>query len=108
MAVIEVTSTNHDTLVENNKVVVLKFWAPWCGPCRSFAPVFEASSEDFPEVTYGEINVDNKPELSEKYQVRSIPSIVIYRNGELVRSFTGGLASPDLRKAVSKEIKKAK
>lgn len=81
MATIEVTSENHDTLIADNDIVVLDFWASWCGPCKRFAPIFEAASETHGDVAFGKINTEAEQQLAGRYGIRSIPTTVFYREG---------------------------
>ncbi|MGC6491341.1 MAG: thioredoxin [Myxococcota bacterium] len=81
MATIEVTSENHDALIADNDIVVLDFWASWCGPCKRFAPIFEAASETHGDVAFGKINTEAEQQLAGRYGIRSIPTTVFYREG---------------------------
>ncbi|MCI7550896.1 MAG: thioredoxin [Actinomycetaceae bacterium] len=86
MATVEVTAQNfNDTVKEGT--VLLDFWASWCGPCRNFSPVFEGVSEEHPEYTFGKVNTDEQTELAQAFQVMSIPTLMIFRDG--IRIFEG-------------------
>ena len=91
MATVTVTKDSFEPLVKDNKVVILDFWAEWCGPCRGFAPVFEAASEKYNEVAFGKVNVDNEGDLAMRFGVRQIPTIVAFRDGEVVHTQVGAL-----------------
>ncbi|VFM96472.1 MAG: thioredoxin [Candidatus Kentron sp. G] len=79
MPTVKLTSENFDQTIENSDIVFLDFWASWCGPCQTFGPVFEAASEKYPDVVFGKINTEEERGLAQRFQIRSIPSIMIYR-----------------------------
>ena len=76
MATIELTNENFNETIENNDVVVVDFWAPWCGPCRMFAPTFEAVSEQYPHVVFAKLNTEDQQELAASFNIRSIPTLM--------------------------------
>jgi thioredoxin 1 len=84
------TRTNHDETVADG-IVLIDFWAGWCGPCLRFAPVFEKASEQHTDVTFAKVDTEDQRELSAMYGVRSIPTLVIYRDGIPVFSQPGAL-----------------
>lgn len=84
MAVTALTADIFDGVINNHGVVVVDFWAPWCGPCRAFAPIYERVAEQFPEVFFAKVNTDEEAELSSGFQIRSIPTLVIFREGIIV------------------------
>jgi thioredoxin 1 len=90
MATVTITSTNHDETVSDG-IVLIDFWAGWCGPCLRFAPVFERASEQHSDVTFAKVDTEDQRELSAMYGVRSIPTLVIYRDGIPVFSQPGAL-----------------
>jgi thioredoxin 1 len=79
MAVIDITDKNLDETIENNKIVILDFWAPWCGPCKQFAPTFEEMSEKHTDVTFAKINTEEEQGLGAQFQIRSIPTLMIFK-----------------------------
>ncbi len=81
MASIAITKDNFKSTYENNDVIILDFWAEWCGPCKSFAPVFERVSEKFPKIIFGKIDTEKEQELASYFEIRSIPTIMIIRQG---------------------------
>ncbi len=80
----EVTMKNFEAVVDQNPVVVLDFWAAWCGPCRIFAPAYETASEAFPDIYFGKVNTESATDLAQAFQVRSIPTLMAFVKGELV------------------------
>ena len=92
MATIEVTKDNIEEIISKNEMVILDFWAEWCGPCKSFAPVFEAASQKYPDVVFGKINTEEQQELAAQFQIRSIPNVMLFR--EQVMLFTQPGAMP--------------
>jgi len=92
VATIEVTKDNIEETISKNEMVILDFWAEWCGPCKSFAPVFEAASQKYPDVVFGKINTEEQQELAAQFQIRSIPNVMLFR--EQVMLFTQPGAMP--------------
>ena len=82
--------------ISKDGVVVVDFWADWCGPCRSFAPIFEASASQRPTVTHLKVNVDESPNLSGKYEIRSIPTTMFLKDGVVVGRIAGALSASRL------------
>lgn len=79
MATLELTAQNFETTIENNKIVIIDFWAEWCGPCKRFAPIFEESSEKHTDVCFGKVNTEEQQELAGHFGIRSIPTIIVFR-----------------------------
>jgi thioredoxin 1 len=89
------TSTDHDQTVEEG-IVLIDFWAAWCGPCRQFAPVFERVSERNADAVFAKVDTEAEPELAEKYGITAIPTLVVYRDGIPVFGQPGAVREADL------------
>ena len=96
MAAIELTNENFRDTIDNNDVVLIDFWASWCGPCQSFGPVFEAASEKNPEMVFAKVNTEEQMELAAHFQVRSIPMLAIFKEQIMVFSQPGALPGSSL------------
>ena len=115
MAVVELTKANFENVLTKNEMVIIDFWAAWCGPCRSFAPVFDAASENHQDIVFGKVNADDEQELAGAFNVRSIPYVMLLREQVIVFAQAGALPAEGLEsiieqaraldmKAVHKEI----
>ena len=86
---LKITNSNFDQIVKENETVVIDFYADWCGPCRALGPIVEKVADEFKNVQFGKVNVDDEPELANKFGVTSIPFVVKVVNGKAVDSFLG-------------------
>ena len=90
MSVLQITKDNFEELVvKNDKVVLLDFWAPWCGPCRMVSPLIDQIGEEQTDFAVGKVNVDEEPELASRFGVMSIPTLVVVKGGQVVRQEVG-------------------
>ena len=102
MAYVELTKENFEEVITSNNTVVVDYWADWCGPCKSFGPVFEKVSEDFPDAVFAKVDTQNEQEIASMFQIRSIPTLMIFREKVIVFSQSGALPEGELRDVVSK------
>jgi thioredoxin 1 len=102
VAIVEATVENFESIVAGNDVVLVDFWAPWCGPCRSFAPVFEAAAEKHSDVAFVKVNTEDQRELAAAFQIRSIPTLMIFREGIILYAQPGALPAAALDHLIEK------
>ncbi len=94
MATVELTAENFDATITDNDIVVVDFWAAWCGPCRAFAPTFEAASEKYPAVVFGKVDTEAQQQLSAAAGIQSIPTLMVFREKVLIFSQPGAMPAP--------------
>lgn len=102
MSTTDITKDNIEDVIEDNDTVVLDCWAAWCGPCRAFAPIFEAASERHPGVVWGKLDTENQPELAREFGIKSIPMVMVFRQGILLFQQAGLLPAGALDEIVGK------
>ena len=105
MAIVELTKENFEQVITGNDMVLVDFWAPWCGPCRSFAPVFEQASEKYPDVVFAKVNTEEEQEIAGHFQIRSIPTLMIFREKIIIFSQPGALPGSALDQLVEQASK---
>ena len=104
MATHEITSANLADAVEKNDVVLLDFWATWCPPCRAFGPVFAEASEKHPDVFFGKVDVDQQQELAAQAQISAVPTLIVFKKGQVVYSGAGALNSAQLEDLIGQAV----
>ena len=100
MATIEITKDNFDETITNSDIVILDFWAAWCGPCKAFAPIFEAASEKHPAVVFGKVNTEEQQELAGHFQIRSIPNVILFREQVMLFGQPGAMPAAGIASAI--------
>lgn len=102
MAVIDAKRDTIEGIVEDNNIVIFDFWAPWCGPCRSFAPIFEAAAEKYPDIVFSKVNTEEEREIAEHFSIRSIPTIMVFREQMLVYAQPGSIPENEIGALIDK------
>ncbi len=102
MAVVELTKQNFEDTVTNNAFVIVDFWAPWCGPCRSFAPTFESASEEHENIVFAKVNTEEEQEIAAHFGIRSIPTLMIFRDKIIIFSQPGALPESAFKELIGK------
>ncbi|HQS02845.1 MAG: thiol reductase thioredoxin [Halothiobacillus sp. 24-54-40] len=102
MTIHEATFATIDSLITDNAILIIDFWAPWCGPCRSFAPIFEAAAEAHPDVTFAKANTEADQQLGAYFQIRSIPTLMVFREKILLFNQAGALPRQALDELIAK------
>ena len=102
MATVELTKDNFETTITDNDTVIVDFWAEWCGPCRQFAPTFEEASAEHSDIVFGKVDTEAQQRLAGAFNIRSIPTLMVFREQVLVFSQAGALPATALDDLISK------
>ncbi len=102
MATVELTAESIQSYIEGNKLLIIDFWAPWCAPCRSFAPTYEAVSEQYDDIVFAKVNTEEQQELAGMFGIRSIPTLMIFKEQIIVFSRAGSLSESALQEVLGK------
>jgi len=100
VATIDLTAENFEKTVNDNPMVIIDFWAPWCGPCKGFAPVYEKASETHPDVVFAKVNTDEQQELAGSFAIRSIPTLMVFREKVILFQQAGALPGQALEQVI--------
>ena len=91
MAYVDLTTNNFNETLDSNEIVIIDFWAPWCGPCIQFAPIFEKVAENYPDVVFAKVNTEEQQAIGTQYGITSIPTIMVVRDGIILLNQAGSL-----------------
>ena len=100
MPTVDLNKDNLASTINDNDMVIIDFWAPWCGPCQSFKPVFESTAEKFPDVVFAKVNTEEQQEIAAHFQIRSIPTLMVFREQIVLYAEAGALPQKAFEKLV--------
>lgn len=102
MAVVELNAQNFEQTIKDNAFVIVDFWAPWCGPCRSFAPVYDKVAADHEDIVFAKVNTEEEQQIAAHFSIRSIPTLMIFRDQIIIFSQPGALPESSFRQLIAK------
>jgi thioredoxin 1 len=101
VATVELTKDNFEKTVNDNTMVIVDFWAPWCGPCKGFAPIYEKTAEGHPDIVFAKVNTDDQQELAGAFGIRSIPTLMVFREKVILFQQAGALPGNALEQVIT-------
>jgi thioredoxin len=101
VATVELTQENFEETINKNPMVIIDFWAPWCGPCKGFAPVYEKAAESHTDVVFAKVNTDEQQELAGSFGIRSIPTLIVFREKVILFQQAGALPGQALEQVIA-------
>ncbi|MCK5918008.1 MAG: thioredoxin [Cocleimonas sp.] len=102
MATVDITADTFEDIINKNDIVIVDFWAEWCGPCKSFAPIYDEVSEQYDDIVFGKIDTEAEQELGAHFQIRSIPTLMIFREQVVLFSQPGMMNATQLKEVIAK------
>jgi len=101
MATVDLSKDNFEQVVSDNDLVIVDFWAPWCAPCRAFAPTFEQASERHADIVFAKLNTEEEQEVAGAFNIRSIPTLMVFREKVILYAEAGSLPAPALEQVIA-------